>query len=41
VRIDGTAIDVLGLKLLGNLQTVDGLLQHVEIPDRRPDGVSD
>jgi hypothetical protein len=41
VRIDGAAIDVLGLKPLISLQAVDGLLQHVEIPHRLPDSLAD
>jgi len=41
VRIDGAAIDVLGLKLLIDREAVDGLLQHVEIPYGLADGVPD
>jgi len=41
VRIDGVAIDVLGLKLVIRLKAVDGLLQRVKSPDSVPDGFSD
>jgi hypothetical protein len=41
VRIDGAAINVLGLKLLIGLQAIDSLLQHVEIPYCLPDGILD
>ncbi len=41
MRIDGAAIDVLGLKLVIRLKAVDGLLQRVKSPDRFPDGFAD
>ena len=41
MRIDGAAIDVLGLKLVICLKAVDGLLQRVKSPDSFPDGFAD
>jgi hypothetical protein len=41
VRINGAAIDVLGLKLLIRLKAVDGVLQGVKFPDGFPHGFAD
>jgi len=41
LRIDDATIDMLGLKLVIRLKAVDSVLQHVEIPNRLPDGVPD
>jgi hypothetical protein len=41
VRVDGAAIDVVGLKLLIRLKAVNGVLQRVKSPDGFPHGFSD
>jgi len=41
VRIDGAAIDVLGLKLVIRLKAVDGVLERLKSPDGFPHGFAD